>query len=94
MPGRQHNPTNPVEHLAHAVHAHAPADPQIVHFIRHGEGFHNVAGQADPDLYRSWTYEDAHLTDKGWAQVCAGLRVCWSCMLPGFACHGQLVAAS
>jgi hypothetical protein len=42
---------------------------QTIHFIRHGEGFHNVAGRADHDAYKSWDYEDAHLTDYGWQQA-------------------------
>lgn len=25
---------------------------QVVHFIRHGEGFHNVAGHANPEEYK------------------------------------------
>lgn len=29
-----------------------PAVPQVVHFIRHGEGFHNVAGHANPEEYK------------------------------------------
>lgn len=37
--------------------------------MRHGQGFHNVAGHADPANYLSWDYEDAHLTDFGWQQV-------------------------
>lgn len=42
---------------------------QIVHLIRHGQGFHNVAGEAQYELYKSWDYEDAHLTERGWQQV-------------------------
>ena len=42
---------------------------QVVYFVRHGQGFHNVAGHADPANYLSWDYEDAHLTDFGWQQV-------------------------
>lgn len=58
-----------------APHANNPpcACLQTIHFIRHGEGFHNVAGRADHDAYKSWDYLDAHLTDFGWEQV--GLRV-------------------
>jgi len=42
---------------------------QIVHLVRHGQGFHNVAGEAEYELYKSWDYEDAHLTETGWQQV-------------------------
>ena len=42
---------------------------QIVHLVRHGQGFHNVAGEAKEELYKSWDFEDAHLTEKGWQQV-------------------------
>lgn len=42
---------------------------KTVHFIRHGEGYHNVAGHADPELYRDEDYFDAHLTELGWRQA-------------------------
>eukprot|EP00891_Asterochloris_glomerata_P003056 jgi/Astpho2/3056/e_gw1.00051.123.1_t len=42
---------------------------KVVHFIRHAQGFHNVAGHADPEAYRSFEYEDAHLTAYGWRQA-------------------------
>lgn len=44
---------------------------KVVYFVRHGQGFHNVAGHADPANYLSWDYEDAHLTDFGWQQAAA-----------------------
>lgn len=37
--------------------------------MRHGEGFHNVAGRIDHENYKSWDYEDSHLTEYGWKQV-------------------------
>lgn len=40
-----------------------------MHLVRHGQGFHNVAGEAEYELYKSWDYEDAHLTETGWQQV-------------------------
>ena len=43
--------------------------PQIVHLVRHGQGYHNVAGEAEEDLYKSYDFLDAHLTAKGWGQV-------------------------
>lgn len=42
---------------------------QTVHFIRHGQGYHNVAGEADSQAYKSGKFEDAHLTELGWQQV-------------------------
>lgn len=42
---------------------------QVVHFIRHAQGFHNVAGELDHANYASEKYFDAHLTEKGWRQV-------------------------
>ena len=37
--------------------------------MRHGEGFHNVAGKKDYSQYKRWDLEDAHLTAHGWEQV-------------------------
>eukprot|EP00878_Enallax_costatus_P009327 GHUV01009749.1.p1 GENE.GHUV01009749.1~~GHUV01009749.1.p1 ORF type:complete len:333 (+),score=54.98 GHUV01009749.1:140-1138(+) len=42
---------------------------KVLHLIRHGEGFHNVAGRIDHETYKSWEYEDSHLTDYGWKQA-------------------------
>ena len=42
---------------------------QVIHFIRHGQGYHNVAGHIDTAEYLKWEYEDAHLTELGWKQV-------------------------
>ncbi|KAK9830223.1 hypothetical protein WJX72_010435 [[Myrmecia] bisecta] len=42
---------------------------KVIHFIRHGQGFHNVAGQRDAAEYLSYDYEDAHLTEYGWTQA-------------------------
>ena len=42
---------------------------QVVHLIRHGQGYHNVVGEMDERNYASWEHEDAHLTEKGWSQV-------------------------
>ena len=42
---------------------------QIITFIRHGEGFHNVAGRKSTEEYKKEDYADAHLTELGWTQV-------------------------
>ena len=39
---------------------------QVIHFIRHGEGFHNVAGRRSTEEYKKEDYADAHLTELGW----------------------------
>ncbi|KAL0034530.1 hypothetical protein WJX79_006951 [Trebouxia sp. C0005] len=41
---------------------------KVIHLIRHGQGFHNVAGHKDPTQYLSFDWEDAHLTEFGWQQ--------------------------
>lgn len=42
---------------------------KIIHLIRHGQGYHNVAGHANPEAYKSIDFMDAHLTPYGWAQA-------------------------
>lgn len=42
---------------------------KTIHFIRHGQGFHNVAGHADHEEYKNEAYFDAHLTEEGWKQA-------------------------
>ncbi|PNW75247.1 hypothetical protein CHLRE_12g518950v5 [Chlamydomonas reinhardtii] len=42
---------------------------KTIHFVRHGQGFHNVAGQINHDNYKSWEHFDAHLTELGWRQA-------------------------
>ncbi|WIA10112.1 hypothetical protein OEZ85_010319 [Tetradesmus obliquus] len=42
---------------------------KVLHLIRHGEGYHNVAGRKDHSLYCSPEYLDAHLTEFGWQQA-------------------------
>lgn len=42
---------------------------KIVHLVRHGQGFHNVAGELTEDLYRDEMYFDAQLTARGWKQA-------------------------
>ena len=46
-----------------------------MHLIRHGQGFHNVYGEADEEAYKSGKYTDAHLTELGWKQVREVLRL-------------------
>lgn len=61
------------EHARQAASARYRVVPQqhhkVLHLIRHGEGFHNVAGRKNHDNYKSWEFEDAHLTDFGWEQA-------------------------
>mmetsp|Transcript_17157 Transcript_17157/g.23700 ORF Transcript_17157/g.23700 Transcript_17157/m.23700 type:complete len:300 (-) Transcript_17157:149-1048(-) len=47
---------------------------KVLHFIRHGQGEHNVAvigGGGDHSIYKSWDYEDAQITKIGWDQALA-----------------------
>jgi broad specificity phosphatase PhoE len=56
-----------VLHSKHPVHPHSllPGE-KIVHFVRHAEGHHNVAGRLDPAFgYLQESLEDAKLTDEG-----------------------------
>lgn len=42
---------------------------KVIYLIRHGQGFHNVAGHEDSAQYLSFDWEDAHLTEYGWQQA-------------------------
>lgn len=42
---------------------------KVVHLIRHGQAFHNVAGAVDREAFKSYEYEDANLTAIGWQQA-------------------------
>jgi len=42
---------------------------KTIHIVRHGQGYHNVAGELDRANYMSWEFEDAALTDLGWQQA-------------------------
>lgn len=42
---------------------------KIIHVVRHGQGFHNVAGNVDLKNYESWDFVDASLTELGWQQA-------------------------
>ncbi|KAH9621596.1 hypothetical protein KSS87_014680 [Heliosperma pusillum] len=42
---------------------------KTLHFVRHAQGFHNVAGEKDHQAYSSYDYLDATLTPLGWDQV-------------------------
>ena len=38
---------------------------KLVHFVRHAEGHHNVAGEVDFEAYKNEEFEDAMLSDLG-----------------------------
>ncbi|PNG99816.1 hypothetical protein TSOC_014394, partial [Tetrabaena socialis] len=42
---------------------------KTIHFVRHGQGFHNVAGHKNHEMYKSWDFVDSHLTEHGWKQA-------------------------
>lgn len=42
---------------------------KIIHVVRHGQGYHNVAGNVDLKNYESWDFVDASLTELGWRQT-------------------------
>eukprot|EP00195_Chlamydomonas_chlamydogama_P017695 CAMPEP_0202890154 /NCGR_PEP_ID=MMETSP1392-20130828/658_1 /ASSEMBLY_ACC=CAM_ASM_000868 /TAXON_ID=225041 /ORGANISM="Chlamydomonas chlamydogama, Strain SAG 11-48b" /LENGTH=295 /DNA_ID=CAMNT_0049573673 /DNA_START=133 /DNA_END=1020 /DNA_ORIENTATION=+ len=42
---------------------------KTIHFVRHGLGFHNIAGHENRDNYKSEEWFDAHLTEVGWQQA-------------------------
>ncbi|GAB4852474.1 hypothetical protein Ancab_016688 [Ancistrocladus abbreviatus] len=42
---------------------------KTLHLVRHAQGFHNVAGEKDPQAYLSYDLLDASLTPLGWEQV-------------------------
>lgn len=44
---------------------------KVVYLVRHGQGFHNVAGEVDYKQYESMEHFDASLTAQGWKQVAA-----------------------
>lgn len=58
--------------------------------MRHGEGFHNVAGAANEQEYLNPRWLDAHLTTVGWQQAAALRRHIQG--LPGF--RADLVVVS
>lgn len=42
---------------------------KVLYLVRHGQGYHNLAHDADPKAYESWDYYDASLTPLGWQQA-------------------------
>lgn len=42
---------------------------KILHLVRHGQGYHNVANTLSKANYTNWDYEDACLTEMGWQQA-------------------------
>lgn len=53
--------------IPYLAYRHSPnTNTKIIHFVRHAEGHHNVAGRKDPLFgYRNEALEDATLTDVG-----------------------------
>jgi len=58
-----------------------------VHLIRHGQGYHNVYGEADEKAYKSGKYMDAHLTELGWQQVLPTLSGSLGCVVTAYRCR-------
>lgn len=56
--------------VPYLAYRHSPnTNTKIIHFVRHAEGHHNVAGRKDPLFgYRNEALEDATLTDVGLEQ--------------------------
>ena len=58
-----------------ALRSDNPSQRKTIHFVRHAEGYHNVAGRKDPIMgYLSEDLEDATLTAEGLEQ-CKRLHV-------------------
>ena len=68
----QHVQQNYTPQLRVIPHRHT----KTVHLIRHGRGYHNVAGALDPQNYTSELYADSHLDDLGWEQVSFRPEIC------------------
>ena len=56
------------QNSAKSVEYSDESNVKIIHFQRHAEGHHNVAGEANYADYELEAYEDATLSDKGFQQ--------------------------
>ena len=70
-PPHTHSDGTHAEHCVPRLTVLPMRHTKVLHLIRHGQGYHNVAGGADPVAYRHWDWEDAHLTPAGWQQALA-----------------------
>lgn len=64
---------------------------KTLHLVRHGQGYHNVAGEKDFGAYMSYEYVDASLTPLGWQQVDNLRKHIWK---TGIASRIELVVTS
>jgi hypothetical protein len=69
LPANEHADGSHPAHLVPRLSMFPLKHTKVLHFIRHGEGFHNVAGHANPEEYLSYEHADAHLTERGWQQA-------------------------
>merc|ERR1711915_747532 len=64
---------------------------KTLHLVRHGQGYHNVAGEKDHDAYMSYEFFDTSLTPLGWRQVDNLRKHIWK---TGIASRIELVVTS
>jgi len=64
---------------------------KTLHLVRHGQGYHNVAGEKDYGAYMSYDFFDASLTSLGWQQVDNLRKHIWK---TGIASRIELVVTS
>ncbi|GAB2303499.1 hypothetical protein Dimus_037488, partial [Dionaea muscipula] len=53
----------------HALALYPLHRSKTLHVVRHAQGYHNVAGEKDPEAFLSYDLLDASLTPLGWEQV-------------------------
>mmetsp|Transcript_14541 Transcript_14541/g.27944 ORF Transcript_14541/g.27944 Transcript_14541/m.27944 type:complete len:306 (-) Transcript_14541:341-1258(-) len=73
-----HDQVSKAEHLSTSPVCRFSLAPlrntKVLHLVRHGEGFHNVAVRqagGNHDLYKRWDFEDSQMTAFGWEQAFA-----------------------